>query len=88
MLLRSLNSDKLEEVILAILADFEGEKDETIIETIFEKLKTLQAQNSLQKKTVIQLEVLSNLRDLQTKIIEQLHTMSFKYNIETDLRYK
>ena len=88
MLLRSLNSDKLEEVILAILADFEGEKDETIIETIFEKLKTLQAQNSLQKKTVIQLEVLSNLRDLQTKIIEQLHTMAFKYNIETDLRYK
>ncbi len=83
-----IDSDKPEEIILAILVDFENESDETVIEIILRKIKSLQIDNSIQKKTVIQLEVLSNLRELQTKIIDQLHIMALTYDIEKDLRYQ
>lgn len=35
----------------------------------------------------MQLEILSNLRNLQTEIIKQLSTMSIAYDVRTDLRY-
>jgi predicted transposase/invertase (TIGR01784 family) len=83
-----LNSNKPEEVILAILADFGKQSSETVIKNILQKIKELPIENSIQKKTVIQLEVLSKLRKLQSQIIEQLNAMALTYNIEEDLRYK
>ncbi|WP_338793040.1 hypothetical protein [Bernardetia sp. MNP-M8] len=83
-----LNSNKPEEVILAILADFGKTDSDTIIKNILQKIKDLPIENSIQKKTVIQLEVLSKLRKLQSQIIEQLNAMALTYNIEEDLRYK
>jgi hypothetical protein len=83
-----LNSNKPEEVILAILADFGKQSSETVIKNILQKIKDLPIENSIQKKTVIRLEVLSKLRKLQSQIIEQLNAMALTYNIEEDLRYK
>jgi predicted transposase/invertase (TIGR01784 family) len=39
-------------------------------------------------KYVRQLEVLSNLRNLQEETIKQIETMPFTYNLESDIRYK
>ncbi len=71
-----INSDKPEEVIIAILADFGKEKSEAVIQTILQKIKNLPIDNSKTRKTVVQLEVLSNLRKLQTQIINQLTAMA------------
>ncbi len=83
-----LNSDKPEEIILAILADFGEQSSEAVIKSLLQKLKGLPIENSLIERTVIQLEVLSKLRKLQLQIIEQLNTMALTYNIEEDVRFK
>ena len=83
-----LDSTKPEEVILAILADFGNQDSYTVIDKILKKIKELPLENSIQRKTVIQLEVLSKLRKLQSKIIERLHTMALTYNVKEDLRYQ
>ena len=83
-----INSDKPEEVILAILADFGNEKAETVIEKVLQKLKSLPIENLKYRKSVIQLDVLSNLRDFQPQLINQLVAMAFTYNIEKDLRFQ
>ncbi len=83
-----LNSDKPEEIILAILADFGKTDSDTIIKSILQKIKDLPIENSIQKKTVIQLEVLSKLRKLQPQIIKHITAMALTYNIEDDVRYK
>ncbi len=83
-----LNSNKPEEIILAILADFGKTDSDTIIKNILQKIKDLPIENSIQKKTVIQLEVLSKLRKLQSQIIKHITAMALTYNIEEDLRYK
>ena len=83
-----LNSDKPEEVILSILADFGNEDTEEIIEKVLQKLKSLPIENLKYRKSVIQLDVLSNLRDFQRQFINQLLAMAFTYNIEKDLRFQ
>ncbi len=83
-----LNSNKPEEIILAILADFGNTDSDTIIKSILQKIKDLPIENSIEKKTVIQLEVLSKLRKLQPQIIKHITAMALTYNIEDDVRYK
>ena len=83
-----LNSNKPEEVILAILADFGKTDSDTIIKNILQKIKDLPIENSIQKKTVIQLEVLSKLRKLQPQIIKHITAMALTYNIKEDVRYQ
>ena len=83
-----LNSDKPEEVILSILADFGNEKAEQVIEKVLKKLKSLPIENLKYRKSVVQLDVLSNLRDFQREFINQLLAMAFTYNMEKDLRFQ
>jgi len=83
-----LNSDKPEEVILSILADFGKQNAQEVIEQVLQKLKYLPIDNLKYRKSVIQLDVLSNLRDFQRQFINQLLAMAFTYNMETDLRYQ
>jgi hypothetical protein len=79
-----IDSDKPEEVILAILADFENEKSEKIIEAIFNRIEATTKQNLEREKVVKQLEILSTLRKLQSQIVNQLQCMPFIYNIKND----
>jgi predicted HTH domain antitoxin len=83
-----LNSDTPEEVILAILADFDRQAPEDVIAELLKHLKTTTQETLRLEKCVKQLEILSNLRNLQSEIINQLETMALKYDLEKDLRYK
>jgi predicted transposase/invertase (TIGR01784 family) len=83
-----IDSDKPEEIILAILADFENEKSEKIIETIFNRIEATTKPNLEREKVVKQLEILSTLRKLQSQIVNQLQRMPFTYDIKNDIRYK
>ena len=83
-----LKSNKPEEIILAILADFGEQSSEAVIKSLLQKIKGLPIENSIIQRTVIQLEVLSKLRKLQSQIIEQLNAMALTYNIEEDIRFQ
>ena len=83
-----LSSDKPEEIILSILADFGNEPAEEVIQKVLQKLKSLSIENLKYRKSVIQLDVLSNLRDFQRQFINQLLAMAFTYNMEKDLRFQ
>lgn len=84
-----LQSDKPEEIILAILGDFEKRKATEIAEQILRKINTLKIRNEIKLKSVKQLEVLSGLRNLQ-EIIDILipKIMPLEYDITKDIRYK
>lgn len=81
-------SDKPEEIILAILADFGKESPEEVVKVILEKLKTSPSETFRKEKCVVQLEVLSVLRNLQAEIIKQLEVMGLTYDLKNDLRFK
>jgi len=86
---RFLSSSSPEEVILAILAGKEDEKDEVIISKIFFKLQELLSSSDLlfiQK--IKQLEVLSLLRNTRDLIIKQEHDMALVIDITKDKLYK
>lgn len=83
-----LNSDQPEEVILAILANFQNKKPEIIISSILQRIIKITQPNLDQLKYVKQLEILSNLRDLQDEVIIQSKNMALIYDIEKDIRFK
>lgn len=83
-----LNSNKVEEVMMAILGNFHGVKSTHAVEQILDKIHDLIPQPLHFGKYAKQLEVLSNLRNLQPLIIKYLETMPIVYNLETDLRYQ
>ncbi len=85
--LQFLKSDKPEEIILAILADFGKDKPQTVVKNLIEKLKSLPIETLRLEKYVKQLEILSKLRNLQKEIIKQLETMALTYDLKTDIRY-
>ena len=82
-----LNSDKIEEVILSILADFENDKAETIITKILEKLKSLATEKIILERSLRQLEIISKLRELQNETVKQIEAMPIIYDLKTDIRY-
>lgn len=83
-----LASDKPAEIILGVLSDFGGQSAETIIAAIIMQLqKLIQDQERLQKYCK-QLEILSNIRNLQLQTIKQLSAMPITYDIKSDLRYQ
>lgn len=83
-----LASDTPEEVILAILGDFKGENPERAVRMVLERLKSLPTETLRREKCVKQLEMLSNLRDLQPEIIKQLAAMPFTYDLKKDIRFQ
>jgi hypothetical protein len=83
-----IKSDKPEEVILAILANFGKDEPETVVKMVLSKLKSLPTETLRREKCVKQLEILSNLRNLQAEIIKQLENMALTYDLENDIRFK
>jgi hypothetical protein len=58
-----------------------------VIQQIIKCLKDKTKNKRRLQKYIMQLEILSNLRNLQTEIIKQLSTMSIAYDVRTDFRY-
>jgi len=79
-----LDSDKAEEIILAILGNFGNKKPETVAKEVLTKLITLENKGLKQEKSIKQLEILSNLQD---EIVEQIQIMAFTYNLQSDVRF-
>jgi hypothetical protein len=83
-----LNSTKPEEVILSILGNFGRKKPEQLIREIILQLLQLIPNKERLQKYLKQLEILSNLRNLQRETIKQINNMALTYDIKTDLRYQ
>jgi len=82
-----IDSDKPEEIILGILANFGKDKPETVAEKILGQIKSLKIETNRKRKSVIHLEVLSKLRNLQELITKKIEDMSFTYDLKTDIRF-
>lgn len=83
-----LQSDKPEEVILAILADFGVDKPEKVIVAVLQRLRDLPVETLRKQKCVKQLEILSSLRNLQQETINQIEKMPLTYDLEKDIRFQ
>jgi hypothetical protein len=78
-----LDSDKPEELILAILADFENRGMEEIVEMIFSKAKLLINETNQMGKFANQIEMLSKLHNLDDCIQEfTQNSMALDLNLE------
>lgn len=82
-----LESDKPEEVILAILASFENYTPEKVIHEILTRLKTMPLETFRREKCVKQSEILSKLRSLQEVVVQTLEAMALTYDLKNDVRY-
>ncbi|TAH30598.1 MAG: hypothetical protein EAZ06_02765 [Cytophagales bacterium] len=86
-----LNSGIAEEVILAILCDFEEDKVEDVLEKIILTLKKINNNNIALEKYIRQILVLSRLRNLEEifyNTIENNMGTTFGINIKNDIFYK
>ena len=82
-----IESNIPEEVLLAILANFEGENPEVVIQKILQRLQQLSDQKLRLTKYEKQLEILSKLRKLQKQNIQTIKQMGWEYELETDIRF-
>ncbi len=82
-----IDSDIPEEVVLAILADFEGINPTKVIEEIVKRLQQISDKSLRLSKYEKQLEILSKLRKLQKQTIQTITQMGWEYELETDIRY-
>ena len=84
-----LASDKPEELLLAVLADFEKEAPEDILKLLFSRVKVLANETFTLDKFVSQLEILSKLRNLEDifkNLIQKIMPLEIK--IEETFIYK
>ena len=84
-----LESDVPQEILLAILGDFEGNTPDTIMEKILNRLNTLVKRKKEFQKLAFQLHVLSGLRKLQSIFKQKINKMPlhFEIDIENDPFY-
>lgn len=83
-----LNSEHPEEIILAILGDYENQAPESIARSILSKINSLNLETQRQEKYVRQLEIISKLRNLSSTIAQIITDMAIQFNLKDDLRYQ
>ena len=84
-----VQSEMPEEIILAILANFDNQKPRQVATELLMQLNTIPTETIRKEKCVKQLEILSNLRNLQSIIIELIpKIMALEYDIKKDIRYQ
>jgi predicted transposase/invertase (TIGR01784 family) len=84
-----IDSESPEEVLMAILADFEDQQSESIIERILNKINNSNLGTLQKQKNVKHLSILSKLRNLQPIVdilIEKI--MALHINYQEDAYYK
>ncbi len=70
-----LNSNLPESVMLAILGDFQNENPKQVISTILHRLRVVVRDDIFLQKCFFRLEILSELRNLETETIKQIRNM-------------
>jgi hypothetical protein len=83
-----LHSDKPEEVIISILCNYQKKGAKIFIREILERLKELVPEETLRGKYIRQVEVLSQLRDLQDDVCKEAEDMALVYDLERDVRFR
>jgi predicted transposase YdaD len=83
-----INSSIPEEVMLAILCDFKDKTKEEIVTQILKRIKHLNKSDLNLQKNLVQLEIISSLRNLQPLLTKILATMPITFDIRKDLRFK
>ena len=77
-----------EAVLLAILANYEGEKPAVVIRAIIEKLTKISADQTKLKRYITQLAGLSGLRNLEQDVTQQFKAMALDFEIENNFLFK
>jgi hypothetical protein len=80
-------SDKPEEILLALLGDFGNDSPEIVVKTIIERLAKNSPQNLMFDKYLQQLRILANLRNLQTLTQELMESITKYFKEENDFLY-
>ena len=83
-----IHSENPEEVLLSILANYNGEPPAVVIRLMLERLIQLRGNSLATKKFIRQLEILSGLRKLQVETIKIIDSMTIEYDITKDIRYQ
>ena len=83
-----LDSDNPHEIILAVLCKYEREEAPKIIKQILEKLREKTQNERELHEFVTDLEILSELRNLQSETKIQLEKMPIIYDLRKDIRFK
>ncbi len=77
-----LESDIPQEVLLAILGDFEGETPEIMMEKVILRLKKVSKRKKDFQKFIYQLHVLSDLRKLRPLFNKKIKTMPVLFDVD------
>jgi len=83
-----LQSEIPEEVILAILADFDKTKSDALIRSIIQRLQLICKNKKSLRKYANQLTILSKLRNLEGETIKNIKIMPQLFDITTSILYK
>ncbi|MCI4625707.1 MAG: hypothetical protein L3V56_07070 [Candidatus Magnetoovum sp. WYHC-5] len=83
-----LYADRPEEIIISILCDYKGRDVKMFIREILERIRELVKEETLLSKYIRQLEILSNLRDLQNYVGEEVEKMAFTFDLTKDYRFQ
>ena len=83
-----INSDVPKEVIIAILCDFKSKPQVEVLKQIVLRLKELDKNEELTfGKHIVQLEILSSLRNLQPLLTKTIDAMPLVYDLNKDIRF-
>lgn len=73
---------------MAVLSNFKGRDSVSVIQDILDNLHQHVKNSRTLRKHLIQLEILSTLRDLQPQTVKQIEAMPLTYDITADIRYQ
>jgi hypothetical protein len=85
--LRFLNSTNPEEIILAVLGNFGGEKPEMALSHIIQRLQETKTDQTTLQKHFRQLRILAKLRKLDLKFDDMIQNMAKYIDAESDYFY-
>ncbi|MCI4624921.1 MAG: Rpn family recombination-promoting nuclease/putative transposase [Candidatus Magnetoovum sp. WYHC-5] len=83
-----LNSKNPKEIIISILCSYKGKDVTLFVREILENIKRHVSEETLRSKYIRQLEVLSQLRNLQDEVCKEEENMALIYDIERDVRFR
>ena len=83
-----LTSEKPEEILLAILANFGTNKPEDVVRNILVRIQKLIGSGLKLQKFARQLQILSMLRNLQPQTNKIIQNMALTFDIREDIVYK
>ena len=86
--LLNINSKTPEEIVISILCDFKSKDVKLCLRAMLQAIKDTVVEETKRLKYIRQLEVLSQLRNLQEELCKEVNEMALVYDIERDVRYR